>query len=86
MYDHREAKKILMIYDGEKALRDMPALVELLLKVPANDYDAIKLAEALCDTAIKARLVRAEYFVKHKERFKRYILTFLVKNNLMQLR
>ena len=72
MYDHREARKVLMICDGERALRDMPALVELLLKVPANDYGAIKLADALVDTANKARLVKAEYFTKQKERFKRY--------------
>ena len=71
MYDHREHKKILMVYDGEKALQDMPALIELLLKVPAKDGNAINLADKLVELANKARLVHEDYFSTQRDRFKR---------------
>jgi hypothetical protein len=63
-----------MCVTGEEALMKMPALIELLLTVPAIDYNASTLADMLYTTAVKARLVHVAYFEKQKERFKRYEL------------
>ena len=71
MYEGRENRRILMCVVGEEALMKMPALIELLLTVPAIDYNAVTLSDALYDTAVKARLLHINYFEKQKERFRR---------------
>ena len=71
MYDGRENRRILLCVTGEEALMKMPALIELLLTVPAIDYNAVTLSDAIYDTAVKARLINISYFEKQRDRFRR---------------